>query len=65
MSLRKLTLSGKGNKWNSHYYAAQKFMPEWQTKYPWVEKAKDGSVYRANLDNFLFIVAVSSCYSRV
>ena len=43
MSLSKATTTERGNKWKSHYDSARKFKAEWQKKYPWVEKAKDGS----------------------
>lgn len=43
MSLSKPSTGEKGNKWKSHYDTSRKFKAEWQRKYPWVEKAKDGS----------------------
>ena len=43
MSLSKPSTGDNGNKWKSYYDTARKFKAEWQRKYPWVEKAKDGS----------------------
>ena len=43
MNLSMPSKNGRGNKWKSHYDTARKFRPEWQTKYPWLQKVTDGS----------------------
>lgn len=55
MSLSKPSKDGNGNRWKSFYDSSRKFKTEWQKKYPWIQKATDGSddaycsICRANI----------------